>query len=276
MSNGYLIFAQNSKVDYLKQAAALSASLKINGNSQPVSVVTNDVVPAEYQVLFDQIIPIPWGDSSKHSEWKVENRWKLYHISPYEHTVVLDSDVLVTENITQAWDFLLDYDLFFTSQVYDFKSRPVVDTVYRKTFIENRLPNLYFGFHYFKKSTLAKEFYSQLEDVVKNYQEYYQVYTPNNTQSFVSMDVSSAIAAKILQIEYLITCSRVQPAKFIHMKPELQGLATKFSKWSTVLPLDFDEGLTIGTYPQRGIFHYVEDDFLSDELFNKLCQQLAN
>jgi len=276
MSNGYLIFAQNSKVDYLKQAAALSASLKINGNSQPVSVVTNDVVPTEYQTLFDQIIPIPWGDSSKHSEWKVENRWKLYHISPYEHTVVLDSDVLVTENITQAWDFLLDYDLFFTSRVYDFKSRPVVDTVYRKTFIENCLPNLYFGFHYFKKSTFAKEFYGQLEDVVKNYQEYYQGYTPNNTQSFVSMDVSSAIAAKILQIEHLITCSKAQPAKFIHMKPELQGLSTKFSKWSTVLSLDFNEGLTVGTYPQRGIFHYVEDDFLSDELFNKLCQQLAN
>jgi hypothetical protein len=273
VSKGYLIFAQNSNVDYVKQAIALSASLRSHSNLDPVSIVTDDPIPEQYLHLFDKVIPIPWGDSSKHSTWKVENRWKLYHVSPYTETIVFDSDVLVTENLDNAWSFLLNYDLFFTSQVYDFKTRLITDTVYRKTFIENNLPNVYFGFHYFKKSKLAQDFYQQLEVVVKDYQSYYNTFTPNRTQEFLSMDVSSAIAVKILQIEHLVTCKIVEPAKFIHMKSAIQGLYTAVNNWSTVLDTEIDKTVIVGNHPQRGILHYVNDEFLTNELFNKICQQ---
>jgi hypothetical protein len=269
---GYLIFAQNSNVDYVKQAIVLSASLRAHGNFDPVSIVTDDSIPDQYLHLFDKVIPIPWGDSSKHSTWKVENRWKLYHVSPYTETIVFDSDVLVTENLDNAWSFLLNYDLFFTSQVYDFKARLITDTVYRKTFIENNLPNVYFGFHYFKKSDLAHQFYQQLEAVVKDYQSYYKKFTPKYTQEFLSMDVSAAIAVKILQIEHLVTCKVIEPAKFIHMKSAIQGIHTAVGNWFTVLDIEIDQTVIVGNHSQRGIFHYVNDDFLTDEIFNKICQ----
>jgi hypothetical protein len=272
MSKGYLIFAQNSNVDYVRQAVALSVSLRAHGNLEPISIVTDDQIPEEYLYLFDKVISIPWGDSSKHSTWKVENRWKLYHVSPYTETIVFDSDVLVTENLDNAWSFLLNYDLFFTSQVYDFKARLITDTVYRKTFIENDLPNIYFGFHYFKKSDLAHQFYQQLEAVVKDYQSYYNTFTPKYTQKFLSMDVSSAIAVKLLQIEHLVTCKIVEPAKFIHMKSAIQGIHTAVSNWSTILDTEIDQTVIIGNHSQRGIFHYVDDDFLTDKIFNKICQ----
>jgi len=271
MSRGYLIFAQNSNIDYLRQAVALSASLKHSGNLEPVSVVTNDTVPAQYLKYFDNIISIPWGDSSKGSQWKVENRWKLYHCSPYEQTIVFDSDVLVTDSLKNAWSFLNNYDLYFTSTVYDFKSRPVIqDTVNRKTFIDNLLPNVYFGFHYFRKSDMAKEFYTQLEDVVKNYKEYYRAYTPNATQDFVSMDVSSAISLKILGLDTEVMCKIVEPAKFIHMKSDIQSLGIKSAVWMNVLDTVYDGKLYIGNHVQRGIFHYVENDFLTADLFQRL------
>lgn len=276
MSKGYLVFAQNSKVDYLRQAIALSASLKANGNFEPVSVVTNDPVPDDYRFLFDRVISIPWGDNSKHSEWKVENRWKLYHISPYDETIVFDSDVLVTENLTNAWNFLLSYDLFFVSTVFDFKARPIIDTVHRKAFVENNLPNIYFGFHYFKKSDLANSFYQLLEEIVKNYQMYYSVFAKNSQQEFVSMDLSSSIAVKILGIENHVTCPVVEPARFIHMKPALQSFSTEISDWSKVLSIDYNESLIVGNHVQRGVFHYVDDNFLSIEIFNNLCQQKVN
>ena len=44
-----------------------------------------------YKHVFDNIIPIPWGNLAKNSDWKIENRWKLYHLSPYEHTIVMDA-----------------------------------------------------------------------------------------------------------------------------------------------------------------------------------------
>jgi hypothetical protein len=272
VSKGYLIFAQNSNVDYVRQAIALSATLRAHGNLEPVSIVTDDSIPDQYLHLFDKVIPIPWGDSSKHSTWKVENRWKLYHVSPYTETIVFDSDVLVTENLDNAWSFLLNYDLFFTSQVYDFKARLITDTVYRKTFIENNLPNVYFGFHYFKKSEVAHTFYQQLEAVVKDYQSYYNTFTPKYTQEFLSMDVSSAIAVKLLQIEHLVTCKVIEPAKFIHMKSAIQGLDTAVAEWSKVLDTEVDQTVIVGNHSQRGILHYVSDNFLTDEIFNKICQ----
>jgi hypothetical protein len=272
VSKGYLIFAQNSNVDYVRQAIALSASLKAHGNLDPVSIVTDDLIPERYLHLFDKVISIPWGDSSKRSTWKVENRWKLYHVSPYTETIVFDSDVLVTENLDNAWSFLLNSDLFFTSQVYDFKARLITDTVYRKTFIENNLPNVYFGFHYFKKSEIAHSFYQQLEAVVKDYQYYYNTFTPKYTQEFLSMDVSSAIAVKLLQIEHLVTCKIVEPTKFIHMKPAIQSLDTAVAEWSKVLDTEVDQTVIVGNRPQRGIFHYVSDDFLTTEIFNRICQ----
>lgn len=272
MSKGYLIFAQNSDVDYLKQAVALSASLKSSNNFEPVSVVTNDPVPDEYKGLFDQIIPIPWGDNSIGSVWKVENRWKLYHVTPYTETIVLDSDILVTENLSTAWGFFSEYDLYFISTVYDYKARPIVDTVNRKAFISNDLPNVYFGLHYFKKTDFSLAFYKQLEEVVKNYKIYYKCFTPNNTQHFVSMDVSSAIAIKILDIEHLVTCKVSEPVKFIHMKSNLQQLSLNTVNWQLVLDSTIDNNLVIGNHTQHGVFHYVENEFLTDEIFNKVIE----
>lgn len=272
MSKGYLVFAQNSDVDYLKQAVCLAASLKASGNLEPISVVTNDSLPQEYQHLFDTVIPIPWGDSSKGSVWKVENRWKLYHVSPYDETIVLDSDVLVTDSLHNAWKFFSDYDLYFTSSVANFKAEKIVDTANRKTFIENKLPNVYFGFHYFKKSDLAYEFYKQLESVVKNYKHYYAIFTPKATQQFVSMDVSSAISLKILDIEPLVTCKVYEPIKFVHLKSNVQGLGIFAGSWMDILDCEVTDKLVIGNRVQRGIIHYVDENFLTDDIFERVLK----
>ncbi len=42
-----------------------------------------------FKSLFDNIIDIPWIEEQRYA---VEHRWKLYHISPYEETVVLDTN----------------------------------------------------------------------------------------------------------------------------------------------------------------------------------------
>ena len=102
MSKGFLIFAQNTEsVDYVQQAYVLALSIKY---SQPeinnVSLVTNSVVPDEYTSIFDQIIPIPWFKELEDSPLQAENRWKLYHATPYDETIVLDSDMLVLADIS--------------------------------------------------------------------------------------------------------------------------------------------------------------------------------
>ena len=117
MSNGILVIAQNlSNVNYVQQAELLAMSLKATNPNTKISLVTNNEV--EFENLFDKIIPIPWNDDAKDSDWKIQNRWKLYHASPYNKTIVMDTDMIVLQDISEWWKFLNNYKLFFTNKVY--------------------------------------------------------------------------------------------------------------------------------------------------------------
>lgn len=272
VTRGFLVVAQNSDTDYVRQAYALALSIKVTQpNINNISIVTNDTVPEEYKSAFDKIIPIPFGDHAADKTWKVENRWKLYHASPYDETIVLDTDMLVLTNIERAWDFVEGRDLFFTSLVKNFKGNTVVDTVYRKTFIENNLPNLYSGMCYFKKSSLAEQFFKIVEFITFNWQRMYLDNTPKYTQKFFSFDVSVAIAAKILGIDDAIV-NKKSPFYFTHMKPALQEWEPVPGSWLTQTLVHFNDNkeLFLNNIKQTGIFHYVEDEFLTDDIIEKL------
>ena len=97
MTKGYVVLAQNSKDDdYARMAYALALSIQ---NSQTevknVTLVTDiKKLPKKYKVVFDKIVDIPWLDNAAKSKWKIENKWKYIHASPYDETVILDADML--------------------------------------------------------------------------------------------------------------------------------------------------------------------------------------
>lgn len=272
MSKGFVVLAQNSDVDYIRQAYALALSIR---STQPaisnISLVTDDPVPAEYLSVFDKIIPIPFGDAAKSSKWKIENRWKLYYASPYDETIVLDVDMLVLDNIERVWKFVKDRDLFFTSKVVDYKERTITNTTYRKMFAANDLPNLYSGLYYFKKSDTALEFFKLLEFITYNWEKIYSTVAPKNMQNFYSFDVSAAIASKLLGIDDSIT-HKNSPFTFTHLKPALQGWDPVPHSCLSQLLINFTDSkeLYLNNFKQRGIVHYVEDAFLTDEIVEKL------
>ncbi len=272
MSKGFLVLAQNSDVNYLRQAYALALSIKATQlNITNISLVTNDTVPEEYKSAFDKIIPIPFGDAASNATWKVENRWKLYHASPYDETIVFDADMLVLEDLSYAWRYVKDRDLFFTSHVKDFKGRTVTDTVYRKMFKENNLPNLYSGMFYFKKSNFSLEFFKLLEFISYNWERTYFEIAPKFSQQFFSIDVSVAITAKLLGIEDQIINVN-SPFTFVHMKPALQGWDPVPHSCLSQCLVNFNDNkeLYINNFRQYGVYHYVEDEFLTDQIIKKL------
>jgi hypothetical protein len=269
---GYLVLAQNSEnVDYVQQAYALALSLHASQDTCLISLVTNDPVPDEYKTIFDKIIPIPGNDDAANSLWKVENRWKLYHVTPYDETIVFDTDMLVFKSFNSIWDTLSKYDVFFASNVLDFKSNQVVDYYNRKMFNENDLPNLYFGLHYFKKNKPALDFYNTLAFVVANWERVYFDIAPKSKQKWVSMDVSAAIAAKILGIDDSITHPTFD-FRFTHMKANLQGIDPIPSAWTKVLDyyINSQGNLIVSNIQQTGIFHYVENNFLDSTIISAL------
>jgi hypothetical protein len=279
MSKGIVVLAQNNATDnYVEQATLLAMSLHTY-NDVPISLITNDKVPEEYVSLFDKIIPIPFGDSAEDSEWKVENRWKIYHASPYDETIVMDTDMLVLQNIDTWWNFLSNYEVFYTSNVLTYKGETANTSYYRKTFIDNNLPNLFCGLHYFKKCDFAQEFYTWLELVVKNWETFYeQQLLALSRPKHVSMDVCTAIATKILDCESSITNKVAKFPSFTHMKPYCQGWNSVQSSWQDQIGvyISKDGSTKIGNYAQTGILHYTEKDFVENSPALERYRSLTN
>ena len=279
MTKGIVVLAQNNETDnYVEQSALLAMSLR-HHNDVSISLITNDQVSEEYVSLFDKIIPIPFGDSAEDSEWKVENRWKIYHASPYDETIVMDTDMLVLQNIDVWWDFLSNYEVFYTSNVLTYRGETANTSYYRKTFIDNDLPNLFCGLHYFKKSDFAQQFYTWLELVVNNWETFYeQQLLASSRPKHVSMDVCTAIVTKILDCESVITNKVAKFPSFTHMKPYCQGWNTVQTSWQDQIGvyISKDGSTKLGNYAQTGILHYTEKDFVENSPALERYRSLTN
>jgi hypothetical protein len=267
VSNGICLVAQNNNTtDYIRQAYALALSVLANSPRTNVSLITNDDVNPTYQKVFDKIIPIPWGDSAKNNQWKIDNRWKVYHVTPYENTVVMDVDMLVLDNISTIWqDFKKSPSLLFTKNVKTYRNELITSRYYRRAFDSNNLPNAYSGLYQFSKSDETKTFFVLLDVIMQNWQTFYNKFAPNSRQDWCSVDLSVAIALKILDMQgYYLDKSLLT---FTHMKSRLQNLNNPPVKWTDALSVDFgDNGLYINGYKQSSVLHYVEDEFLTNNM----------
>ena len=271
MSNGYVMLAQNSLHDYVLQACACAMSIHATNKDAKVSIITNDSVPEKYKQLFDNIIDIPWSDSASESKWKVENRWKIYHASPYEKTTVLDTDMLVLQDISGWQTFLDQYEFFITNKIFDYRNNQITSDYYRKAFTANNLPNVYVGYHYFRKCDFSKEFYKWMELISNNWELFYGKFVSEKYPKRQSMDVTAALTTKILNCETQITNNTIKHPSFTHMKPMIQGWNKPMEQWQKKVGAYFTDDLKlyIGNHLQSGIFHYTEKDFLKESIVQK-------
>ena len=278
VSKGFLIFAQNTDtVNYLEQAYALALSIKSSQLTvNNVSIVTSETIPKNYKSVFDNIISVPWIDKSTNSRYATEHRWKLYHFSPYEETIVLDADMLFLEDITTWWDYCSNRDLAICSRIKNYKLEVVKDTFHRKTFIANQLSDPYIALHYFKKSDSAFEFYKTLEFVCNNWEWCWDKFAPLEYQRTSSLDLATAISIEILMCHDRVF-DKHSPLEFIHMKPHLQGWDYPSDNWQdTIMPVLNTKGdLIVGNIKQSKLFHYCKPDFISPRIIQRL-EELAD
>lgn len=277
MSKGFLVFAQNTDtVDYISQAYALALSIKFSQKAVTnISLVTNTEVPEHQRKVFDNIIPIPWVKDDAESRYATEHRWKLYHVTPYDETIVLDADMLLVEDITTWWDYCSNYDIRICNRIKNYKLETVVDTLHRKTFIANNLTAPYVALHYFKKTTPALEFYKTLEFVCNNWEWCWDKFAPKEYQNVCSMDLAMAVSVEIMLCHDTVFDNH-SPLEFIHMKPHLQGWTIGCESWQDVVScvLNTKGDLVVGNIKQSKLFHYMEKNFVTQKLLSRL-EELA-
>ena len=272
MTINFTMFAQNNKDDYVRQAYVAAMSIRCSNKDVSICLITNDSVDIQYKHMFDYIIPMQNVNYNDKGEWKIHNRWQIYNCTPYDQTIVIDTDMLVLDDISSWWNYLQTKELFFVSNVKTYKNENVIDNYYRKAFKKYDLPNIYSGFHYCKKSDFSYTFYKCLEDVLKNWKVFYNEFAGGTVyQKQASVDLSCAIVCKILGVESKILGIGIDYPTFTHMKTYIQGWSTPNSNsWQRIVGTYFtkDCELKIGNFQQHGIFHYTEKDFLTDEIVN--------
>jgi len=267
-AQGFCIFAQHNKnTDYATQAYALAMSIKIQMPNSKVCLITNANINKSISKVFDHVLDIPGNDEAADQDWKIQNRYKIYQCTPFERSIILDADMLVLSDISHWWKFLQNYNMYFTSTVKNYRDEYVGSDFYRKTFVENDLPNLYCGVHYYNRCRENFKFLDLLANIVRNHNIFYAEFTPKNQQTWCSMDVSVSLASKILNLTSKITSTN-SFITFTHMKPHLQNWITVPNNWMEKVNVYFDSNMQIkiDNFRQQGVLHYVENEFLTDDL----------
>ena len=91
MDRGYVWFAlNNSKTDYVELSKKLAKSIKQFNRHNKVCVITDK--PLEHEV-FD-FVHVLKDDDSAGQEWKLNNEYKVFRLTPFTHTIKLEADML--------------------------------------------------------------------------------------------------------------------------------------------------------------------------------------
>ena len=267
MSKGYVIVACGD--DYVKQAYLCSLSIKATQNTvRNVSLITDRPIDKKYAAIFDNVIV---KDATDNGRFKTKLRAMVYDLSPYDETIVLDSDIIFTSDVSYYWDLLTDKDLFFTTTVYTYRGSTTDNRYYREIFEKFQLPNTYVAVHYFKKSELAGIFYSLVKFITSNEKRYYGDILETKKQIDPSFDFTCALAIKMLDIETLVTRKHSCYPTFTHLKGQNQNWQSGVVNWMSKVPYYIDDDLNvfIGNFKQTRILHYTENNFVTNEVIQK-------
>ena len=69
----------------------------MHSGNKHFTLVTDKEVDEKIAFVFDKVIVMK-HDQAKNSEWKIENRWKAFNLSPYEQTLIIDTDIVICDD----------------------------------------------------------------------------------------------------------------------------------------------------------------------------------
>ncbi len=197
MSRGFLIFAfNNDTINYLSHANWVADRVN-RFLDLPVTIVTDErsllTVP---NITHNIVLAQPEGhgerkykmDNSVKDTWFNGNRYQAFDITPYEETIILDSDFIVSSDLLSC--------VFGTDNSF-LTHRWVTDIVHKKSldafedFGDTKFPHYWATVLYFRKDDYAKDVFDLMAMIKGNYKFYATLYkfqsTPFRNDYAVSM-----------------------------------------------------------------------------------------
>lgn len=175
---GVLLFAYNNGItDYLEMA--VRTAKRVNQFLKlPVSIVTDIIDIEKYPNVFDKIITsIPDTSNTRDKKvWINKGRYNAYNFTPYDETLILDTDYLINSDM-----LLKPFDMYDDFMCHNHAtyigSRNIDIELVSNTFLETYWATVI----YFKKTKRTKQIFECMKLVQDNYMFYVNLFGINNT-----------------------------------------------------------------------------------------------
>jgi len=192
MTKGILIFAQGQDINYLSLAKIAAKRVKYFLDL-PISVVV-DYDYDNNDKIFDQVIKkstnktqsriIHDGENSKKIKWYNFDRSDCFELTPYDETIVIDSDYIInSKHLLRCFD--LNSDLLLFKNHYH-----LLGNRYNSIFTyinEFGIPFYWATIFYFKKTNFTRSFFNLVQYIRENWTYYsllYQIKDPKFRNDF--------------------------------------------------------------------------------------------
>lgn len=187
MTKGVFLFAQNNHtIDYVKQAIFCAKKIKKHLNL-PVALATDNSSYLKqnypyYEKYIDHVIELEWKEctqtktffdgtmSKRDLEWRNFERHNVYNLTPFDETLVMDTDFIVGNDLYK-FAFETDEELLIFKDITDVNAdRPELH-VFKH--ISDKSIDMYWAtVFYFKKTESMKLFFNLVSHVKDNWKFY--------------------------------------------------------------------------------------------------------
>ncbi len=265
-SKGVVLFAYNTEqINYVKIADA-NAQLITKFLNLPVTLITDEKSTPSFN--YNRVVRIENTLSNFRNinfakqQWRNGGRSRAYDLSPYDTTILVDSDYLILDNsLLKLLEQPFDYKLQHTSYSED-------GILFSRMSSNYSLPFVWATCVIFRKTIAAKRFFDLVQKIERNYSYYKTLFKAQGT---FRNDHAFAMADIILN-GYTWETSRSMPAKIFTVEQNIQSIEIK-NKFLLIKHADHAV-----VSPVQNV-HIMDKQYLQTDNFKnfiaKVCNELA-
>jgi len=260
-SKGVVVFAFNTKVDYVAIADQTSKLIRHN-LKLPITLITDHDAAPEFE--YDHVIRIdPQGATYRtenaNVQWRNFGRYLAYELSPYDETILLDTDYLVLDDsLLKLFDTDWDYKLMHHNTDENGPSLEMMGPA--------SLPFIWATVVLFRKSVRAQALFDMVGKIQRNYHYYRLLY--NIRDGNYRNDYAFAIANIVLS-GYDINEQHGIPWKMF----TLTNKVATISPTTSFLAVKFVDRTPICAALQN--VHVMDKEYLQSENFKELVRTIC-
>jgi hypothetical protein len=174
MSRGIVVFAHNNRHDYYRMAVTVAKRAE-RYLGLPTTIITDqntlDTTGSE-SYNFDHTIVIEPDRNNflKKATWINKGRYQVYDLTPYDDTLILDTDYMINSSaLLKTFDLPTDFCCYADSK-YLFEDTP------NELLSPNSLSTYWATVMRFTKTTRTRELFDMIHTIQDNYEHYAELH----------------------------------------------------------------------------------------------------